>query len=91
MFEDPDLRDALMRATAAAGGVVIVDGRTMIKTDVLRSIMRDFVAELFSEARDRLSGMGSGDQAAEEKLAAQLYDSERRLEMLIIDKLPLAQ
>jgi hypothetical protein len=91
MFEDIDLEGALEKAIAAAGGVVIVDGRPMIKTDVVRSVTRSFVAELFSVARDRLPGSVSDDPAAQKKLAALLGESERRLEKLITDKLPFVQ
>jgi hypothetical protein len=83
------LRDAVMAAVTAAGGVVVVNGRTMIKVEVVRSVMRDMAADLFADARNRLTGIVAGNAAAEKQLAAELDESERRLEKSIADILPI--
>ena len=83
------LRAAVMGAVAAAGGVVVVNGRTMIKTEVVRSVMRDIAANLFADARNRLTAIVADDPAAEKKLAAELDESERRIEKLVAEMLPV--
>jgi hypothetical protein len=83
------LRDAVMAAVTAAGGVVIVNGRTMIKVKVVRSVMRDIAADLFADARNRLAAIVAGDPADEEQLAAELNESERRLEQFLVEMLPV--
>lgn len=78
-----------MAAVTAAGGVVIVNGRTMIKVEVVRSVMRDIAADLFADAHNRLAAIVAGDPADEEQLAAELNESERRIEQFLVEMLPV--
>ncbi len=86
MSEDTKLHGALLRAIAERGGVVMVNGRKMIKIEVGRSVLRDIVARLFAETHDRLARVVPADPEDQNKLAAMLEESERRVEKLISDK-----
>ena len=83
------LRAAVIEAVTAAGGVVVVDGRTMIKVEVLRSVMRGIVGDLFADIRNRLAATIAGDPAAEKQLAAELDESKRRIEKFVAEMLPV--
>jgi hypothetical protein len=88
---DAELCLELMNLIAAAGGIVVVDGRRMVKTNVARSVIRIFVCELFSEVFDSLPYLVSSDPKNTKKLIAELDVSERRVKEFILDKLPLLQ
>jgi hypothetical protein len=89
MSENIKLHGALLRAIAERGGVVTVNGRKMIKTEVERSVLHDFVARLFAETHDRLARVVPADPEDQNKLAAVLEESERHIEKLIADGLPV--
>ena len=67
---------------------MIVNGRQMIKAEVARCVMREFVEALFDDARRTLPAAIS-DPTDKKKLLADLDESARRLEKLIADRLPI--
>jgi hypothetical protein len=83
MSEKIDLRNALLRTIAARDGIVIVGGRTMIKTEIARSVLQDFVAALFSDLRNGLRDILADDPSAKKKWLAELDASRRRIEKRI--------
>ena len=48
------LHDTIMEQIAAADGLVVVDGRTMVRRAVLRAVVRSVLLEVVDELRDEL-------------------------------------
>lgn len=88
--ETEKLRAELLAIAAERGGVVMVNGRKMIKAEIARSVLRDFAASMCAEVLDRLSGAISGDRAAQQRVAAEIKESERRLETVIAEIMPIS-
>jgi hypothetical protein len=89
MIDNQRLSSAIKREVAARGGIVVMNGRQMIKTDIARSVIRDFLAGFFDEARKKLPATISADALAERKLFVELDESARRLEKVITELLPI--
>ena len=89
MSEQIHLRTMFLKAIAARDGIVIVDGRTMVKTEVARLVLQDFAAALFSDLRDRLRDIVADDPSAEKKVNAEIDASIRRIEKRITELLPV--
>lgn len=89
MSKDLEFRSAFEMEIEARGGIVVLNGRRMVKAAVARSVMREFIAELFDDARRTLPAAVSADAALKEKLIAELDESERRLEKAIAAGLPI--
>ena len=68
---------------------VTIGHRKMVKVEVARTVLQDLVAALFAETRCRLERIISDDPAAQEKLAADLAESERRLNKIVAELLPV--
>jgi ribose 5-phosphate isomerase RpiB len=78
-----------MTAVEAADGIVIVDGKRMIRREVARSIVEAIMAELFAELRERLTSAIAGGPGTEEQLVTELEKSERKMKEYIAEMLPV--
>lgn len=88
MARDPSWA-AVMTAVEAADGIVIVDGKRMIRREVARSIVEAIMAELFAELRERLTSAIAGGPGTEEQLVTELEKSERKMKEYIAEMLPV--
>ena len=78
-----------MAAVEAAGGVVMIDGKRMIRREVMRAAVQSVMAVVSAELRERLTATLAGDHGAEENLVTELDESTRRNEMGVADVLPV--
>jgi hypothetical protein len=78
-----------MAAIEAADGVVIIDGKQMIRRDVARAVVQTFMGDLVTELRERLMVIVAGDPEAENNLTMELDETARRIEKYIADRYPV--
>lgn len=85
------LHDTIMEQIAAADGLVVVDGRTMVRRAVLRAVVRSVLLEVVDELRDELPPIVADDAEAAARLDAALDDLARRTEEQIAARFPTIQ
>ena len=78
-----------MAAIEAADGVVIIDGKQIIRRDVARAVVQAVMTDLVAELREQLMTIVAGDPKAENNLTVELDETARRIEKYIADRYPV--
>ena len=73
----------------AADGVVIVDGRRLIRREALVAAMDAVTDQLFAELRERLTAIVADDPEATKNMAFELAQSEWRIRKFVAEMLPV--
>ena len=81
-------RAAVFDAVNAAGGIVVVDGKSMVDKRVLRQVLRAVSTVLCDDLLSTLTPVVAGDPEAQENLPVVIAAIAGRVEQQIAELLP---
>ncbi len=89
MSLNENLWAAVMSLVEANDGIFVVDGKTLVRREVLMAAMQAVTDELLAELRERLTAVVADKPEAAKNMAFEIAQSERRIKKFVAELLPV--